>query len=418
MDFSAPYFKRFPSYNQFITDKPHPDTNIIVTIPCHNEPNLISSLQSLANTQAHKGKAEVIVLINNGIHANADIINQNRESFELAKQFSENNTATHLKFHIIYIDDFPKKHAGVGLARRTAMDEAVRRFASLNKPEGIITGFDADSLCKANYFQALERHFEQNPKSNACSIYFEHPLSGDDFPETVYAGIIDYELHLRYFKHAMSFTGFPYKYYTIGSSFAVKAETYCKEGGMSRRKAGEDFYFLQKIIALGKFSELNTTCVYPSPRISDRVPFGTGAAVKKIIESDNETYRTYDFEAFKILKDFKLNIPDFYEAKNPIFVHPKLEKFLRETDFYTNLKNIRTNSANLASFERHFFTIFNAFKMIRFLNSSHENGDFEKIPVADAAKKLFDIMKYQHPKNQNALPYLLSIRKLDIKNKS
>ena len=92
-----------------------------------------------------------------------------------------------------------------------------------------------------------------------------------------------YELHLRYLNLFSRFTGFPYAYHTIGSCFGVRAETYASQGGMNKRKAGEDFYFLHKIIPLGEFREINNTCVIPSPRESDRVPFGTGAAIGKYL---------------------------------------------------------------------------------------------------------------------------------------
>ena len=36
---------------------------------------------------------------------------------------------------------------GVGLARKTGMDEAVRRFNAINNPEGIILNLDADCTC-------------------------------------------------------------------------------------------------------------------------------------------------------------------------------------------------------------------------------------------------------------------------------
>ena len=54
---------------------------------------------------------------------------------------------------------------------------------------------------------------------------------------------------------------------------------------MNRKKAGEDFYFLQKLFDAGHFSECNTTRVIPSPRPSDRVIFGTGPAIREYLET-------------------------------------------------------------------------------------------------------------------------------------
>jgi len=42
---------------------------------------------------------------------------------------------------------------------------------------------------------------------------------------------------------------------------------------MNRKQAGEDFYFIQKLMPLGGYFALNSTAIYPSPRESSRVPF-------------------------------------------------------------------------------------------------------------------------------------------------
>ena len=136
--------------------------------------------------------------------------------------------------------------------------------------------------CETNYFTAIESVLDTFPNTRGINIYFEHPVSGTEYPETVYRGIILYEMHLRYVNLMTRFTGFPHAYHTVGSCFGVRAESYAREGGMNRKKAGEDFYFLHKIIPLGEFREINSTCVIPSPRESDRVPFGTGACHKEI----------------------------------------------------------------------------------------------------------------------------------------
>src|SRR4029434_9989987 len=106
----------------------------------------------------------------------------------------------------------------------------------------------------------------------------------------IYKAIAAYELHLRYYLQALRTAGFPHGYHTIGSSMAVRARTYMEQGGMNRRQAGEDFYFLHKLIPLGGFTELNSTTVYPLPRPSNRVPFGTGRAVSEwLIQTGNKT---------------------------------------------------------------------------------------------------------------------------------
>lgn len=111
-----------------------------------------------------------------------------------------------------------------------------------------------------------------------------------------------YELYLRYYRLALEYTGHPHAYHCIGSAFAVRTLDYVAQGGMNKRQAGEDFYFLQKLIATGRYATLQSTQVYPSPRFSGRTPFGTGQAVP----ADRSGVRTFSgisptgFSGFKM----------------------------------------------------------------------------------------------------------------------
>ena len=74
-----------------------------------------------------------------------------------------------------------------------------------------------------------------------------------------------------------------------------------KSGGYHcRRMAGEDFYLLQQLSKTGcKIEMIEDAFVYPSDRVSDRVPFGTGKAVGDIVENGN--WRTYDEQCYRDL---------------------------------------------------------------------------------------------------------------------
>ncbi len=143
---------------------------------------------------------------------------------------------------------------------------------------------------------------------------FEHPLSGNEFPEEVYRFITLYELHLRYYFRGLAFSGFPYVFHTVGSAMGVKAFQYVKAGGMNRRQAGEDFYFIQKLVPSGGYFNLNSTTVYPSPRPSFRVPFGTGASIARQTELEDPDFLTYNLQAFREMKVFFRRSEDFYES--------------------------------------------------------------------------------------------------------
>ena len=81
-----------------------------------------------------------------------------------------------------------------------------------------------------------------------------------------------------------------------------------KAGGMNRRQAGEDFYFIQKLVPAGGYFSLNSTVVYPSPRPSFRVPFGTGASITKLNESGEPFLMTYNISAFDELRSFSIRL--------------------------------------------------------------------------------------------------------------
>ena len=122
-------------------------------------------------------------------------------------------------------------------------------------------------------------------------------------------------MHLRYYYQGLAYSGFPYVFHTVGSAIAVKALSYVKAGGMNSRQAGEDFYFIQKLVPSGGYFNLNSTTVYPSPRASFRVPFGTGASIGKLTEDNSSILLTYNFLAFKELRTFFGMIENIYNCK-------------------------------------------------------------------------------------------------------
>lgn len=382
------YLERYAYPNTFIKSPPSNQLGIIVTIPCYNEIGLLDSLNSIYECTLPDNHTEVIVVINDGEQDTIETKEQNITTYHLAIKWAKDKNTTALYFHIIYAKNLPKKHAGVGLARKIAMDEAVKRFETIGNKKGIISCFDADTLCETNYLTALEKHFEQYPKTPGCAIYFEHPLDGVLHPSN-YKAIIDYELFLRYYTNGLKYVGLPYAYQTVGSSMAVRSDAYQKQGGMNKRHAGEDFYFLHKIIALGFFTELTSTTIIPSPRQSDRVPFGTGKAVSEWM--NNNALDTYAPQIFIDLKSFTTTINTLWKitrTETYLYSLPKsISTFLIEADFETELNRIKTNSSNSASFTANFYQWFNAFKVLKFIHFARDNY-YSNIPVLEAANWL------------------------------
>lgn len=414
MNFADKYFEKYNSYNEFLNEKPENNLGISVVIPCYNETGLLQTFESLMNCELPKKSVEIITVINSSSNTLPEIIEVNKRTLSQAKEFAHKHNSSKIKFYFIELNNIEPKTAGVGNARKAGMDEALRRFNYLNKPDGIITGMDADTSVERNYFVEIENFFNQNPKTSACSIFFEHPVEGTQFSGEIYQNIIKYELHLRYFISSLKKIKHPHAFQTIGSSFAVKAEIYAKQGGMNRKKAGEDFYFLQKIIAVGNYSELNSTTVYPSPRISDRVPFGTGAAIKKLVESRQKQYFTYNNTAFDDLEILFENKFSFYKNFDTKKIPQIIISFLEANNFNADVVKINQNSPNKNIFEKRFFDWFNLFRVIKFLNSTHENY-YSKIPVGEAAANLLKKIDADFNTEIDEKNLLLTYRKIDKK---
>ena len=162
------------------------------------------------------------------------------------------------------------------------MDEAIRCLDQAEKEEGILVAFDADSFVSPNYLTSIENSFRNNPHYNFVNLNFCHPVDDPTLTPSLRQGIILYELYLRYLRNAMQWCGYPHAIHTVGSSFAVKASAYVKQGGMNRRQAGEDFHFLHKIVLLGDYGHINEATVYPAARTSPPGPFWYRSGTEKM----------------------------------------------------------------------------------------------------------------------------------------
>ena len=386
---------------------------MIVVIPSYRESVLLRSLESLYRCRQPSCFVEVIVIINHSKDAPDDAKRQNEESLHDAQQWAKQHNNGKLQFHIIYKPNVAKKIAGVGYARKTGMDEAVYRFLQSGVDDGIIVGFDADSICDENYLEEIEHTFFAGKQINGASIYYEHPVDGDEYDTCVYDGIALYELHLRYLVKALRYAGFPYAYHTVGSSFAVSASAYVKQGGMNRRKAGEDFHFLQKIIPLGNYAEINTTRVIPSPRSSDRVPFGTGASISQWMDGRRESLNTYPMEPFEDLKQLFTLVPQFFKisseniaAKCLPLSYP-IRCYLLQNDYLKHIALANANCASSETFVKRFFGWFDGLKTVKYLNDSCRLT-YEKESPEKAANRLLE--KFGHKTELSARELLFIYR--------
>jgi glycosyltransferase involved in cell wall biosynthesis len=367
--------------------------DIAVVIPCYDEPEIAETLNSLIRCHTDGIIVSVIVVVNSTVDSALQVIEQNRKTFQelelLTTQF-----INRIQFHVLHVEKLPAKHGGVGWARKIGMDWAVSQFNYMGKSDGVIISLDADAIVENNYFQTIWSYFKKNGEAVGATIYFEHQsLRQNQHYDQQGIAIVMYELYMRYYRHALLMAEFPNSIYTVGSCFAVKVDAYIAQGGMNRRKAGEDFYFLHKLAMFGFVGEINSTTIYPSARISGRVPFGTGTVIRKYVEGDMSLELTYSLQSFQLLKAFFNNIDNYYLAGNKLSVNDFTDNetfgaFLHVNNFASQVIQLVGNCSSLFVFKKRFFHLFNAFMVLKWLNFSVSNSFPRKSLIVECGNLL------------------------------
>ena len=195
--------------------------------------------------------------------------------------------------------ELPLKGGGVGLARKIGFDLALPRL-NYAQSSPLLISLDADTLVRPDYLPALARHFKEAEASGAVIPFCHQPGAT---PEQDRA-IRRYELFLRAYVLGLHGSKSPYAFHTVGSAMACSAGAYARMGGMNTRVAAEDFYFLQQLARTGGVGPLQGTVVYPSARASNRVPFGTGRSIAKLLANEKSGVLFDRTECFQILGDW------------------------------------------------------------------------------------------------------------------
>lgn len=412
MPFADLYIEKNRS-NVFVEDLSNDKFEMIVVIPCYDEPEISATINSLCSCSDPGISVGVVVVVNSAENSPEEVKLQNRTTIiEIHSMLGEMPAWLHLSW--IESANLPSKHAGVGWARKIGMDWAVTHFNRNDNDRGIIISLDADTIVDPNYFAAIYSFFTKETKRVGATIYFEHPISDDITGEA----IVFYELYMRYYKQALAFTGFPNSFYTVGSCFAVLASAYVAQGGMNRKKAGEDFYFLHKLSLLGELGVIKSTTVSPSSRFSNRVPFGTGKVLQQYSNGDRDIEMTYSIESFLVLKDFFASVEYYYlnssSLKNSDFSKDAVfQQFCVEINFLPDLLQLISNCSSLHIFRKRFFHLFNAFIVLKWLNFALQNG-FAKGNIILECSKLLHLLSVDNSKIPDSPKLMLSFfRKMD-----
>ncbi|NNF02610.1 MAG: glycosyltransferase family 2 protein [Bacteroidia bacterium] len=384
------YFERFHSDVADVDapfNKKHFD--LIIVIPAKNERDLKDTIISLSNckTTANFG---VIVILNASKNDPTEVKKCNMRNFTMVEELKKD-----LEFPLFakVLNNIDPKYAGVGNARKIGMDLALKQFSVIDN-NGVIVNLDADCLVSENYIQEIHRTFSRSEADLLATLHFEH----QDGVTPIQSRKIElYELHLRYYVNGLRSANYPFHMHTVGSCIAVSASAYCKFGGMNRRKAGEDFYFIHKLATQIRHLQISEATVFPSARNSDRVPFGTGASMIRM-ESETPCFFTYDPVVFsylsKLMADFHKD--SFYE--NPKITQDISNEFLDRVDFNKHFERLRENTAGRETFDKKLFQWFDGFKVMKYVHYVTETLH-PKIDVEDACRSLLVILGKEPEKN-------------------
>ena len=383
MSFADHYFIRYKAFPPFFKDKPEDTVEIIVIIPCINEDFIFQTLDSLEKANTVPPKIEIIVHVNSGEQTPPAVVERNKKISNEVHHKAKSGYYKNFRLLSMLTEGTVRKKTGVGFARKTAMDEAVRRFASIDRPDGLIVSLDADSLVAKDYFKEITGAMTL-AKADCFTFQFQHHYDASVYSENVIHACKLYEIYLRYYRLALKMFDFPFAIHTIGSCFAIRAEAYIKLGGMPPRQGGEDFCFLQKAVKMNPVYEVRKPIVFPSPRVSDRVPFGTGPSVRYIIE--NGKYEVYNFGLFGLLKDFYRLIPVLYYKNEQKQIPKDILDFIGVDRFEAILSECRNYSSSSGAFFKRMLDHFDSFFIVKFLNTFNRSEVYPPIDVCEAGK--------------------------------
>ena len=306
----------------------------------------------------------------------------------------------------------PKKDGGVGLARKIGIDLAMNILDYSSKGKKLILCTDADCTFDKNYLTEVINAFNKR-NLNAAVVGFRHNVSGTD---RLSEAVLCYEIFLRNYVLGLKYAESDYAFHTIGSTMVFDYESYIKVEGMNKRKAAEDFYFLEKLAKNVKINSIDSTIVHPSNRGSWRVPFGTGQRVNRFLSGIQNEYTLYDPKSFKILKDW-LQIyntssieVEFYlhTAKE---IHPELIRFLFLHNFEADMRNIFKNSKTAEQLKIQKSRWFDGFFTLKLIHHLREKV-YHEINMFDALDELFGYLKIPwKPEREKSKIPSLSIQK-------
>ncbi|HDP35372.1 MAG TPA: hypothetical protein ENN29_09715 [Candidatus Hydrogenedentes bacterium] len=347
-----------------------------------------------ASSSAAVASTQVIIVINNRKppHAAADDIADNTRTLEALKQCAAQHVFAPLR--LAWADaaspgcELPEKE-GVGLARKIGGDHALRLFAAAGKPGAPIVHLDADSPPAPGYLDAILAFYASGAQWGGYAAY-QHPTDAATRQGRV---MIAYEIYLRYHELSLQYAGSPYAYPALGSVMSSAARAYAAAGGMNRRCAGEDFYFMQQLVKTGVLRQIPHALVYPSGRQSQRTPFGTGRAVTAGNNDAHVFASLFHPESYEVLRRWlalaaeAITLPGGAVLDRAAGIHPELVRLLEKRGFTKAWERIAVNHPEPANRLRQFHVWFDGLRAIQLVHHLRDTA-FPNVSASEAIAAL------------------------------
>ncbi len=228
------------------------------------------------------------------------------------------------------------KRRGVGWARKELF-AAIAHDCADNE---LVVSLDADTEISETYLESVLCTMNAHPEHSALCVPYYHPLSGNEKQDRA---MLRYEIYMRHYLLNLLESDNPYAFTALGSAMVFPLWAYRRVGCITPLQGGEDFYLMQKFAKTGQVLLSCNEVVRPQGRRSSRVPFGTGPAIAKGLDSMDSTYPLYPQEAFGAVANTFALFPNLYEKDIETPMSDFLRQQLKTDDLWQPLrKNFKT----------------------------------------------------------------------------
>ncbi|MBP5497503.1 MAG: glycosyltransferase family 2 protein [Bacteroidales bacterium] len=270
-----------------------------------------------------------------------------------------------------------KKH-GVGFARKVLFE----RIMEEADPDDIIVSLDADTYLKPRYLQSIAENFVARPGMTAVAVPYYHEVNPSDEVQT--RAMLRYEIYMRNYAVNLLKINSPYGFTALGSAIAMRVEALRKIGNITPLQSGEDFYLVQKFCKMGGLSLFNTECVYPAGRYSDRVPFGTGPAMKQGANGVWDSYPIYHHRIFEPVQEAYHRLRELYEDRISLTDNDFLLFLQKDTGKQDIWADIRRNVSDFNHFVKAFHQKADGLRILQYARAKYKQHPVkEEITIND-----------------------------------